>query len=441
MSSDSKGESQEARHSPTAMRNEGVTRKMATNTSQDVKRSSWLGLSRSKKKYNFRSEPTYSEPPDEAPKDKMLGDSRDIPTLLERLDRFEEVDNPNGREVISLQKTLISKLLTENKQLKSKKSYAEVLEKENLELKKEIKELKDNRNLVELLKKDNPKQNGVNVDESTSTVVDSLSKEIRNLKAENSRLKIINDQIKYAKEQLQIALDHQIRQMKENASQSNGAHNGLSQMNGHHNTSLSNKGNHSRASSYSSPAVSTCNDEIEVLDDDEDDRDSGYPASEGQFPSPGMYASGSRGRASSLQTVACIYKACGVFHHCDEILIERLRFNLRSRHIDLNLDDWTKTSTIGRLCLVFCLNASRVGSDVENALQGISKEAEVVLIVMHHVPYKPNRVDPQSEDIIGKRENICLVVDMLFFEKDGLYDCEQNDKALARIIRLFEMLC
>ncbi|XP_077999593.1 uncharacterized protein LOC144452371 [Glandiceps talaboti] len=424
---------------------EGLSRKMAANNSQDGKRSSWLGLSRSKKKYNFRTQPTYSEPPDENPNDKVIADKRDIPTLLDRLDNQE---HQNIDELVALQKTVIHRLVEENSILKNQSSRVEVLKTENLELRKEIKDLKDNRTMQEFLKKDKIKENGVNIDatsSTSSTVVEALTKEIKDLKAENSRMKIVNDQLKYAKEQLQVALDHQARNMKDSqGGLPHSAQNGFSQVNGHHHPPpVSSKGLHSRGSSrssYSSPAVSTCTDEIEVLDDE--DTDSGYPTSENQYPSPRSYGGTANGRSNAIRTVPAVVKVSGVLHHCDEILIERVRFNLRSRHFDLDLEDWTKTHhMMGKLCLVFCLKASRVGADVDNALQGISDDAEVVLIVMHHVPYQPTRVDPQSEGVIGKRDNICLVVDMFFFEKAGLYECEQNDKALAKIVRLFEMLC
>ncbi|XP_070576468.1 uncharacterized protein [Ptychodera flava] len=449
MSSPEKNQNAQERRPPSSSvkKQEGSSRKMAANNTQDTgKRSSWLGLSRSKKKYNFRTQPTYSEPPDEDPLAKPVEDKRDIPTLLERLDTLE---HSNVDDIIALQKTVISRLVEENKSLKSQKSYADVLRAENAEIKKELKELKDNRTMQEFLQKDNIKQNGINIDESNSTVVDVLTKEIRDLKAENSRMKIVNEQLKYAKEQLQIALDHQSRQIKENSGTiPQSSQNGLSHVNGHHNPSLpattSTRGTHSRASSrssFSSPAVSTCNDEIEELEDENDDSEGEYPAAEG-YPSQNSYRGAKDRRSTSIQMVPCICKVSGVLHHCDEILVERVRFNLRSRGLDLKLEVWSKsTMSIGKLCLVFCLNASRLGTDVDNALKGISDEAEVVLIVMHHLPRQQNRMDPQSESIIGKRDNICLVVDMFFFEKEGLYDCEQNDKGLAKIVRLFEMLC
>ncbi|KAA0708404.1 hypothetical protein E1301_Tti005646 [Triplophysa tibetana] len=83
-----------------------------------------------------------------------------------------------------------------------------------------------------------------------------------------------------------------------------------------------------------------------------------------------------------------------------------------------------------QLILVFCPVASRVGTDIEEALKGIPGNKPTVLIVMHHT-HNPHHVGPSSTSF-GR--NIVDYVHVLFHDTaGGLLKCLANDSAISRI--------
>lgn len=67
--------------------------------------------------------------------------------------------------------------------------------------------------------------------------------------------------------------------------------------------------------------------------------------------------------------------------------------------------------------------------------------AEIILVVYHLAGVDSKKKDPQTDSLDLQHNNICLVVDVFYSKNNGLYRCEQNDRAMSRIYRLFGILC
>ncbi|XP_068432549.1 uncharacterized protein [Clinocottus analis] len=80
--------------------------------------------------------------------------------------------------------------------------------------------------------------------------------------------------------------------------------------------------------------------------------------------------------------------------------------------------------------LVFCPVVSRVGTDINVALQSILVNKPVILVVMHHT-FDTERVIAASRRQV-ENPNVKLTVDCLFHE-GSLLKCELNDKALSQV--------
>ncbi|XP_051816495.1 uncharacterized protein si:ch211-245h14.1 [Acanthochromis polyacanthus] len=75
--------------------------------------------------------------------------------------------------------------------------------------------------------------------------------------------------------------------------------------------------------------------------------------------------------------------------------------------------------------LVFCPVASRVGTDISEALDHIPADKPAVLVVMHHTFNRHHVIAPSSR--LVQNPNILLTVDCLFHE-NKLLSCDLNDK-------------
>ncbi|KAF1376922.1 hypothetical protein PFLUV_G00216520 [Perca fluviatilis] len=76
--------------------------------------------------------------------------------------------------------------------------------------------------------------------------------------------------------------------------------------------------------------------------------------------------------------------------------------------------------------LVFCPIASRVGTDISEALDKIPGGKPVILVVMHHT-FSPEHVVAPSMRQVNKPA-VLLTVDCLFYERN-LLKCNRNDIA------------
>ncbi|XP_076611625.1 uncharacterized protein LOC143335861 [Chaetodon auriga] len=82
--------------------------------------------------------------------------------------------------------------------------------------------------------------------------------------------------------------------------------------------------------------------------------------------------------------------------------------------------------------LLFCPVASRVGTDIGEALETVPDGKPIILVVMHHT-FNPNCVVAESRRQVNN-QNVRLTVDYLFHE-GKLLTCSRNDHAWSEIKR------
>ncbi|XP_059211823.1 uncharacterized protein si:ch211-245h14.1 [Centropristis striata] len=81
--------------------------------------------------------------------------------------------------------------------------------------------------------------------------------------------------------------------------------------------------------------------------------------------------------------------------------------------------------------LVFCPIASKVGTDISEALDNLpDRNKQVMLVVMHHTFQPEHVVIPSSQQV--DNPNVFLTVDVLFYNHE-LLKCPRNDNAWSEI--------
>ncbi|XP_071375527.1 uncharacterized protein [Centroberyx affinis] len=89
--------------------------------------------------------------------------------------------------------------------------------------------------------------------------------------------------------------------------------------------------------------------------------------------------------------------------------------------------------------IVFCPIVSRVETDINAALSSINISGfnPVILVVMHHT-FKPNCTVPNSSRVVNN-SSVVLVVDCLFYESRGLFDCQRNKDAVSQVLKKMDL--
>ncbi|MGH0147749.1 UNVERIFIED_CONTAM: hypothetical protein FKN15_036674 [Acipenser sinensis] len=83
-----------------------------------------------------------------------------------------------------------------------------------------------------------------------------------------------------------------------------------------------------------------------------------------------------------------------------------------------------------KVLLLFCPIISRIGTDIDAVIQNISPYKKVILVVMHHTRKK---VSSESSRLVNK-SNVLETVDCLYYETDGLYNCDANAQAITSVV-------
>ncbi|XP_065944194.1 uncharacterized protein [Magallana gigas] len=84
--------------------------------------------------------------------------------------------------------------------------------------------------------------------------------------------------------------------------------------------------------------------------------------------------------------------------------------------------------------IVLCINASRLGTDVEQALQQVTCSRSVTVAVIHHKEF--HALPPQASEKLLHSEKIrelYAVVDIAFLTNKGMYTCDMNNKSLEKL--------
>ncbi|KAM9339393.1 uncharacterized protein ABDE67_017049 [Symphorus nematophorus] len=85
--------------------------------------------------------------------------------------------------------------------------------------------------------------------------------------------------------------------------------------------------------------------------------------------------------------------------------------------------------------VVFCPIASRVGADIDEALNDIEGDKPIILVVMHHT-FSPDHVVADSRRQVDN-PNVHLTVDC-FFHEGRFLRCDRNEIARSEIQRFLE---
>ncbi|XP_045551682.1 uncharacterized protein si:ch211-245h14.1 isoform X2 [Salmo salar] len=83
-----------------------------------------------------------------------------------------------------------------------------------------------------------------------------------------------------------------------------------------------------------------------------------------------------------------------------------------------------------QVIIAFCPITSRVGTDIDAALNQITSNKDVILVVMHHTF---DRCFVASQRSASHYKNVVEEVNVLFHDSMGLLRCETNDKAVTLI--------
>ncbi|KAJ7341387.1 hypothetical protein JRQ81_005427 [Phrynocephalus forsythii] len=115
---------------------------------------------------------------------------------------------------------------------------------------------------------------------------------------------------------------------------------------------------------------------------------------------------------------------------CEKKFLKEVSKCLSHQRVSLKVKEFTETSK--DLLLVFCPIASRIGTDIDNALEGLSRDQKVLLVVMHYVP--KDGTGPVA-DTWQRQTPPALVqtVHTRYTVQEGFYPCEMNASAVADV--------
>ncbi|XP_041353169.1 uncharacterized protein LOC121371385 [Gigantopelta aegis] len=123
-------------------------------------------------------------------------------------------------------------------------------------------------------------------------------------------------------------------------------------------------------------------------------------------------------------------------------ITSRLAESLSQQDIELVTDIISETpvSDDARPAILLCINVSRVGTDVANALKDMKADYNVAVVVLHH---KDIHVLPKLSSVkslTGQEfQNLGTIVDMAFWKEKGLHQCDMNQQAIQKLSDFLKM--
>ncbi|OWF38233.1 hypothetical protein KP79_PYT10608 [Mizuhopecten yessoensis] len=118
-------------------------------------------------------------------------------------------------------------------------------------------------------------------------------------------------------------------------------------------------------------------------------------------------------------------------------LIRSVGGQLGRDNIDLTIRPCKTTSDIsGAPLLVLCLNMSRIGTNIQDAIEGIQADRTNVFVLVLHHTNKDNlsSLTPTSLRVTGSElRKLGGIIDMAFSSDSGLYECDLNNNAAEKI--------
>ncbi|KAK3597362.1 hypothetical protein CHS0354_034606 [Potamilus streckersoni] len=114
-------------------------------------------------------------------------------------------------------------------------------------------------------------------------------------------------------------------------------------------------------------------------------------------------------------------------------LTSMLKSKMDLYSLELNIINCESTTEIVRSLpvIVICLYASRLGTDVSNALQKVPVGPNVAVLVLHHKDIHALPAQTSDKILTGDEyRNIGAIIDMAFLSQKGVYTCNMNDRGL-----------
>ncbi|XP_069116510.1 uncharacterized protein [Argopecten irradians] len=111
------------------------------------------------------------------------------------------------------------------------------------------------------------------------------------------------------------------------------------------------------------------------------------------------------------------------------------RFDSRNFDFSIVLSEATKDAS-NRPLFVLCLNMSRVGTNIMDAMEGIKGKRDVYVLVLHHTNKENlSQLTPTGLRVSGSEmRQLGGIIDMAFSSESGLYDCYLNNNAIDKIV-------
>lgn len=84
--------------------------------------------------------------------------------------------------------------------------------------------------------------------------------------------------------------------------------------------------------------------------------------------------------------------------------------------------------------IVLCVNASRLGTDVTQALSNVTYNSSVAVAILHHKEFHALPSQASEKLLIGQDyKKLGLIVDIAFLTTKGMYPCEMNNRSIERL--------
>nr|XP_008121925.2 PREDICTED: uncharacterized protein LOC103281673 [Anolis carolinensis] len=127
----------------------------------------------------------------------------------------------------------------------------------------------------------------------------------------------------------------------------------------------------------------------------------------------------------------------GRTENCEKRFLKKVSGRLSDQNINLKVEKYREGS--GHLLLVFCPVSTRVGTDMDNALEDLKGEPKVVLVMLHHKPKENTSfVDTKLQ---AQHPDVVCTVHARYTIQEGFYTCQMNEDAVAIVAEVLEDLC
>ncbi|XP_067327819.1 uncharacterized protein [Anolis sagrei] len=122
---------------------------------------------------------------------------------------------------------------------------------------------------------------------------------------------------------------------------------------------------------------------------------------------------------------------------CEDLFLNTVSGRLSGNRIKLKPERYREDSD--HFLLVFCPVASRLGTDMQNALEHLQGEPKAVLVMLHHKPKEYNRF--LDTTLQAQHPAVVLTVHARYTLEDGLYNCQENKEAVSAVANVLKVHC